>query len=175
MQTSATTEIYKDLLNLMCSDTSNLSLQNQSEFESLYNYCCEGMDTDSEKFLAALFLKALNQKICSDAINENTYQKKYEVSQIELFNILIDKFPFVKFSQQLINNSIAKTVGQLKSATIIDIGVGLGTQMVNVLELVKESSVLEKLTIIGIEPFGDALSIAEKNITAYKKKLSFEL
>lgn len=167
--------IYKSLSEVMKANADAYDAASKNEIEELFNFCCEGMEYDSEKFLATIFINALNKKICSDAISENTYQKKYEVSQIELFNILIDKFPFVKYSQQIINNSIAGTIGKNKVVTLIDIGVGLGTQMVNILELIKNNTSLEKLIIIGIEPFAEALSIAEKNICSYKDKVNFEL
>lgn len=175
MNTTTEVSIYDELSNLMKQNDAPFTNETKAQLESLFSYCSAGMETDSEKFLATLFIKALNKKICSDAINENTYEKKYEVSQIELFNILIAKFPFVKYSQQLINNAIVEVIKQNTEATIIDIGVGLGTQMLNIIELSKNLTQLKKLTIVGIEPFADALVIAEKNILACNEKVNFEI
>ena len=60
------------------------------------------------------------------------------------------------------NGAIADILREQESASIIDIGVGLGTQMVNVISRIPANSKLKKLVIVGVEPFTDALAIAEK-------------
>lgn len=167
--------IHEALCAIMKTNAATYDAASKIEIENLFSYCCEGMENDSQKFLATLFIKALNKKIGSDTISENIYEKQNGVSQIELFNILIDKFPYVKFSQRLINNAIVDIIKQNNEVTIIDIGVGLGTQMVNIIEMAKHLTHLTKLTIVGIEPFAEALTIADKNISAYKGKVPFHL
>lgn len=173
MNTVTTISVYDSLKEIMSTDT--LSDLLMSEMESLYDYCHVGMESDSEKFLSVLYLNALNRKLNADAFNENTYEKKYEVSQIELFNILIDKFPFVKYSQQIINAAIVKILKQNEEATIIDIGCGLGTQMANIISMLKDCGNLKKLIIVGLEPFTEALAIAEEKINALRSTVDFEM
>lgn len=143
--------------------------------EELFTQCSEGMEDDSAKLLATLFLKALNRKMDSAVISENIYQYISGISQIELFEILIAKFPFVKYSQQLVNDSIVKDMMGQKIVTLMDIGIGLGTQMMHVIEKAKSLPELEKLIVVGLEPFADALAAAENNINELKKSVPFQL
>lgn len=167
-------DIYEPLSTFM-KTAANFDSHTKNEIESFFAYCKEGMDTNSEKLLATIFLKALNKKINSENIGENIYLGKYEISQIQLFNILIEQFPFVKYSQQIANHSIVEAMQGSTEVTLMDIGIGQGTQVMNIIELSKKVVGLEKLHIIGIEPFGDALQLAEKNILELSKNAPFEI
>ncbi len=167
-------DIYQTLSDFM-KMAPNFDGTTKQEIESFFASCMDGMDTDSEKLLATLFIKALNKKINSEFIGENIYLGQYEISQIQLFNILIEKFPFVKFSQYITNGMIVEEMEGCKEVTLVDIGIGQGTQVVNIIERVREISSLEKLHIIGIEPFGDALLKAKEIILAYNGKVPFQI
>ncbi len=167
--------IFESILSLATSDKTGSKEYRQFELESLYNYCRDGMDRDSGKFLATLFINALNNRLFSSDKMENIYEKQYDVSQIQLFDILINKFPFVKYSQQIINEAIVAEIGKHERVTLIDIGIGLGTQMMNVLEKAKSLPNLKAITLVGIEPFTDALSQATARFNAVKADLPFEL
>ena len=149
--------------------------QTKQEIESFFAYCMEGMENDSEKLLATLFIKALNKKINSESIGENIYLGRYEISQIQLFNILIEKFPFVKFSQHITNSAIVEEMRGCTEVTLMDIGIGQGTQVLNIIELSKCLPELKKLHVIGIEPFAGALCKAEMNILSLNGKVPFEI
>ncbi len=165
--------VYQLLCEVMQMEPAQANLIQKSE--ELFRYCSEGMENDSAKLLATIFLKALNRKMESDVISENIYQSISGVSQIELFDILIAKFPFVKYSQQLVNDSMVRDMMNQKVVTLIDIGIGLGTQMMHVIEKAKSLPTLEKLIVVGLEPFPDALSAAENNINELKKSVDFQL
>ena len=166
--------VYNTLNDFMKSAPS-FDGQSKQEIESFFAHCMEGMDNDSEKLLATLIIKALNKKINSEFIGENIYLGKYEISQIQLFNILIEKFPFVKFSQQITNSAIVEEMEGCKEVTIVDIGIGQGTQVMNIIEKAKYLPHLRKLNVVGIEPFADALAVAERNILALSEKVMFEI
>lgn len=166
--------IFESLNNFMAM-APDFDAATKIDIESFFDYCKEGMDTDSEKLLATLFLKALNKKINSENIGENIYLGKYEISQIQLFNILIEQFPFVKFSQQITNNAIVEAMTGCAVVTLMDIGIGQGTQVMHIIERAKSVNGLEKLHVVGIEPFGDALQMAEKNILGMNGIAPFEI
>jgi hypothetical protein len=166
--------IYETLNDFM-KTASRFDGQSKREIESFFAYCTEGMETDSEKLLATLIIKALNKKINSESIGENIYLGKFEISQIQLFDILIDKFPFVKYSQHITNTAIVEELWGSREATIMDIGIGLGTQVLNIIEKAKTLDSLEKLHVVGIEPFGDALAKAEAAILGCNGKVPFEV
>jgi ubiquinone/menaquinone biosynthesis C-methylase UbiE len=142
---------------------------------SLFSFCNQHQASDSQRLIATLLMNATNKRFQTGDVHEHIYLKNDEVPQIQLFNILIEKFPFVKYSQFITNNAIIETMGDATEVTIIDIGVGQGTQMLHVIESAKTLPHLKKLHIIGIEPFADALQIAEVQINACKENVSFEI
>lgn len=169
------TSTFETLCNIMVQPTGQLESSTKSEIESFFAHCKADMDADSEKLLATLFLKAYNQKINSEFIGENIYLGKYEVSQIQLFNILIEKFPFVRQSQQIVNDAILAAMQGATEVSIIDIGIGQGTQMLNIIEQARTLRGLKKLHFVGIEPYGEALLQAERHILACNGSVSFDI
>lgn len=175
MHTATSTHTYESLCKFMDLAPQQFDCQTKNEIESFFAHCKESMDTDSEKLLATLLLKALNKRINSEFIGENIYLGRYETSQIQLFNILIEKFPFVRFSQQITNAAIVDEMQGAEEVTIIDIGIGQGTQMLNIMEQAKGLTQLKRLHIVGIEPFGDALAKAGELILACNGQVPFEV
>ena len=110
MQVSIGTDTYATLCKFMKMAPSQFDQTAKNEIESFFAHCMEDMDNDSEKLLATLLIKALNKRINSEFIGENIYLGKYEIPQIQLFNILIEKFPFVRFSQQIVNSAIVEAM-----------------------------------------------------------------
>lgn len=132
-------------------------------------------EQNSDALLTHLIVKALKKKLLLEEDFSNLYLSNFEIPQIQLFNILIEKFPFVKYSQQIINQAILQIIAQHTEVTVVDIGIGQGTQILNIIEQCKKIDTLKKLTMIGIEPFADALNIAQQRISAIQPELSFVL
>lgn len=161
-------------------DTSKNGLHSENqtlnpEIQELINFCNSNQKTESQRIMASLLIKAIENKFHTNIEHQHIYLKNDEVPQIQLFNILIEKFPFVKYSQLITNNSIIETIGNSESVSIIDIGIGQGVQMANVIESAKKLSNLKMLQIIGIEPFADALKISEQYITTLQKEVHFKI
>lgn len=145
------------------------------EIETLLDHCLTDIHNDSEKFLSTLMIKALKNLIEPDEIDEHIYLKKFEIPQIELFNILIKEFPFVKYGHNIANQLIVNKIGSAREGVILDVGIGQGTQMLNLIRMLEEQSDLKKLTIIGVEPFEEALKTAQKKFAAIAAEVSFEI
>ncbi len=167
-------DVFNALDRIMTYYPNDISEESKIEIETLLDHCLNGLAEDSEKFLSALFIKALRIHLEPSNIEEHIYLKKFEIPQIKLFNILIEQFPFVKISQEIVNASLIRQIRESKSAVLIDIGIGQGLQMCNILDKLLDDNDIERLTIIGIEPFKDALNIATESIVKYTKKLPFE-
>jgi hypothetical protein len=145
------------------------------EIETLLDHCLTDIHNDSEKFLSILMIKALKNLIGPGDIDEHIYLKKYEITQIELFNTLIKEFPFVKYGHNIANQLIASKIGDKKEGAILDVGIGQGTQMLNLIRMLEGQNKLNKLTIIGIEPFKEALLTAQKKLINIASEVSFEI
>lgn len=143
--------------------------------DELAGICEAGKEYDSESMLGYLMTMNLRRRFLGEGIKENLYEEANGISQIRLFDILIHQFPFVKYSQQMVNNILLNVLQQEREVCLTDIGIGLGTQMLHILEKAKAFNNLQKLTIIGIEPFENALHTAATQILNYKKQVPFEL
>jgi hypothetical protein len=106
--------------------------------------------------------------------------------QIKMFNLMAEKFPLVRLSQEMINRACldwagldrtGRRTGQNQTEiTILDIGIGMGQQIVRMLELVFARKIpLQTITIIGIEPAAASLKLAEESLLALAKKHEVEL
>jgi SAM-dependent methyltransferase len=89
--------------------------------------------------------------------------------------MLIKKFPFVTISQQIVNGAILNEMQDCSEVTIIDIGIGQGTQMANLIELATDLPVLKKLHVVGIEPSSAALANAENALKLLAEKAPFAI
>lgn len=143
--------------------------------EDLIAACASGREQHSEKMLGYLMGVNLRMRFSGAGITENLYDSTGSVSQIRLFDILIQQFPFVKHSQELVNAAILDILRQHEEVCIIDIGIGLGTQMLQVLEQAKNLTNLRKLTLVGIEPFENALQTATEKMALIREQTGYEL
>ena len=117
MQTFPLPSVYEALLLVMQNYPDNFNEEKKLEVEALLDHCIRGLESSSEKFLATLFIKAIRKRIGSSTSfehDENIYLRKFEVSQIELFNFLINEFPFVRDAQKLVNSSIVSLSGDIR-------------------------------------------------------------
>lgn len=147
----------------------------KSELHSFYAQCTGEMENDSSKFLSAILLNTYMAHKGNSLSHENIYLRNYEVSQIQLFDILIAKLPYVKYSQAIVNSQIAEILNGLEEATLLDIGIGLGTQVRNILSLCSGNKRLKKLVVVGIEPGAEALEVARQTIMAMQDEMPFTL
>ncbi|TCO06817.1 GRAS family protein [Natronoflexus pectinivorans] len=173
MQTFPVPTVYEALNLVMKNFPDNISQETRVEVETLLDHCLDGLSACSEKFLTTLFIKAIRKHIGPSGTDEHIYLKKFEVPQIELFNLLIEQFPFVKKCHEIINDTILEVVGDASNIVIIDIGTGMGVQMNSLLKKLSASKTLRRVTLIGIEPFSEALDHAQSVIS--KVSCSFAL
>lgn len=175
MQTFPPPSIFDALHLIMSYYPNRFTEQAKVEIETLLDHCLETLHNDSEKFLSTLIIKSLRNLIGTTGIDEHIYLKKYEITQIELFNVLIKEFPFVRWGHELANQLICDRLRGCKDAIIIDIGIGQGIQMIHLLKKLNTLPDLENVVIIGIEPFNDALAVSQANIGNMEKEVGYKL
>jgi len=176
MITQAQTSFVKaELDELMQIQPESFSPAQRYELENLFNHCTAGAESNSQKLIASLIIKAFNRRIRSESISNHIYLNKSETPQIELFRILIEKFPFVKHSQAMVNRRILDAIGSHSEITLIDIGIGQGIQVLRLLQDAGNIPTLKKINVIGIEPFADALEDSRKRIESFAETASIEI
>ncbi len=155
-------------------NTSSVSLLN--DLWELRTQARESLESDKDALLCCLFIDAiLDHCEGKEAATGHLYLEQYEIPQIKLFDILIGKFPFVSSSHAISNKLISGWIDGQSHATVLDIGIGRGIQMVSLIKELEINKGLKELTIIGMEPFGDAIIHATKLISQAASTANFKL
>jgi hypothetical protein len=119
------------------------------------------IESDPEALLCNLFVNAIKAHYePKAATTQHLYLERYEIPQIRLFDLLINRFPFVVTAHAISNQLICDWAGDHKSVVVLDIGLGRGIQMASLIDRLAENKSLRELTIIGVEPFADAIPYA---------------
>lgn len=139
--------------------------------------CLKEINANPDAMLEALFLKAIrDQKQPQTGSHEHLYLQRFEIPQIVLFDLLINQMPFVVMSHAITNRAMANRLKTAQTAVVIDVGIGRGIQLARLLdELIQTGTRLQKLMIVGVEPFADALAHAETLIRQTAEKAGFSV
>jgi len=113
-----------------------------------------------------IFASALLKRIDADShAHTNLYLQDYALPQIELFNLMVNKFPFVKEAGRIANSLLARHLHGHDEAVVMDIGIGSGQQIAALLRHMEETQLLpRKLTVVGVEPALASLHAAELTV-----------
>lgn len=106
---------------------------------------------------------------------QNTYLKEFEIPQIQLFDILANRFPLVLEAQKLVEESIIALSGNQQHLCLIDVGIGRSVQMARLLQSLNVCKKLETVTLIGIEIQKDSLEFSKNLLNGLKTSLDFTL
>ncbi|MBA4851078.1 transcriptional regulator [Emticicia sp. BO119] len=152
------TEVDKALLN----DIYHESLEDLDEPEAMFTYT---------------LAKAMRKHLTDGQLQEHIYLQRFEIPQIRLFELLIQQFPLANLSQHCTNTLLIDVLINHPNPVLMDIGIGTGFQVSNIIEGLskKADNQIKCLTIIGIEPFADALRMTEENIKRASQNAPFEI
>ncbi|MEM9808414.1 MAG: GRAS family protein, partial [Cyanobacteria bacterium P01_D01_bin.56] len=139
-----------------------------------------------DRLNAATHPKAVNHLVFARAMAEhlsgtiadkaNLYLQPYKIPQIQLFNLLASKVPLVSLVSELATGLMIDACDGRDDVTLIDIGIGTGRQMVELLHHLAHKPISpRRVHIIGIEPSIQSLSLAQKAILATAHGLPFEV
>ncbi|RRB04031.1 GRAS family protein [Larkinella rosea] len=133
------------------------------------------IEAQPELLLDTLFLKAIRDHVQPQAgSHEHLYLQRFEIPQIVLFDVLINRMPFVVMSHAITNRAMVNALKTAENAVVMDVGIGRGIQIVRLLdELIKTENRLQKLTLVGVEPFAEAVAFAETQIRQTAEKAPF--
>lgn len=131
---------------------------------------------DPNAFLDMLFLNAAYNRFRPQANSHgNLYLKHFEIPQIVLFDLLINKFPLVSMSHGIVNDTIKHVIAQGPHSVLIDVGIGRGLQTAKLVELLAHEGRLQTLTVVGVEPSHEALTHAQQRLASVAQQADFEL
>lgn len=141
-----------------------LTEADKAELEAIYQQSLEKLD-DSAAMFGYVLAKAMRKQVAGGQSNEHIYVQQFEIPQIRLFELLIQQLPLAALTQKCANALLVESLNNVQNAVLLDIGIGTGMQIVNVLQLLahQPDCRVKQITVVGIEPFADAVQAAEKN------------
>ncbi len=141
-----------------------LTEADEAELEAIYHRCLVTLD-DSAAMFGYVLAKAMRKHVAGGQSNEHIYVQQFEIPQIRLFELLIQQLPLATLTQQCANALLVESLNNVENPVLIDIGIGTGLQIVNMLHLLAQQPDcrVKQITVVGIEPFADAVRAAEKN------------
>jgi GRAS domain family len=124
--------------------------------------------------LQYIFSEALQWQLgcyASAKVDDNLYLAKSDVAQIDLFKLLIEELPHVAFAQNIVNDIIVDVCSSHQHVTLVDIGIGTAQQCCTIIrKLAQTSSVLNEITIVGIEPSAESLVAAKQQLQSMQEE-----
>lgn len=113
-----------------------------------------GAETPNDELLAHIISESLMRRIDRQLVeSKNIYVEQFEIPQIAMFYSAAEAIPFIPAAHSLSNHYLVHAIGNATSATVLDIGIGKGMQMVSLIEMLRERAPnLKHLTVIGIDP-----------------------
>lgn len=125
-------------------------------------------EVSTESLFSHLLAEALLRRLDRSLVTaKNIYLEKFDVSQIELFYLMTNAYPHVREGHRLANHYLLSELRTLPSATLVEIGIGRGLQVEELVkELVLDPGKLRTLDIVALDPDPRNLNQAEARLAA---------
>jgi SAM-dependent methyltransferase len=124
-----------------------------------------------------LFINALSARLrresgqVTTSLHGNLYLADFESRQIDLFNLMATRMPFVLLAARAANLLLASRIHADDRVTLLDIGMGTGRQEVELVRLLAAQGKFSvRLKVIGIEPSLESLKLAQSALTLAEKE-----
>lgn len=119
-----------------------------------------------DDFLYLLYHDALTKRLGTDQDGgDNLYLRRLGRPQIELFDLVAEHLPVVKFAGRIGGALLARHLAGRHTATLLSIGIGSGVQEAALLTaLAKQGTAPGRLTVIGVDPAVASLQQAERSL-----------
>ncbi len=127
-----------------------------------------GVDVPSDVLLSHIVSEALLRRVDRDLLaGKNIYLQRFEIAQIDLFDLLPRAIPPLTQGYAIANQHLAHALRGLEDAALIDIGVGKGAQVVMLLAaLAADPGRLRRLKLVILDPSASNLIEAQAAIEA---------
>ncbi len=133
------------------------------------------VDVPSDVLLSHIVAEALLRRVDRDLLTgKNIYLQRFEVAQIDLFDLLRKAIPPLPQAYAIANQHLRHALRGVASAALIDIGIGKGSQVKALLAgLADDPGQLRHLRVVALDPSASNLAVAQPAIEAAAKDLPF--
>jgi hypothetical protein len=130
-----------------------------------------------EALLSHLFAAAMLRRMDREgAERRNIYLQRFDLSQIDLFYTMCSVYPHVPASHRIANQLLADELRGLGHATLLDVGIGRGLQVLSLLrDLAAHPGRLRRLDVVGLDPDGGNLDDAASGIERLAAQLGLDV
>jgi hypothetical protein len=129
------------------------------------------------QLLCHLIAESLMRRIDRQLVeSKNIFVQEFDIPQTELFYSMAEAVPFVYVGHFLANRYLAQAVCDLRSFTILDIGIGNGGQVKKLLDILAGNrGKVESVRIVGLDPVQKNLAEAGSRFEKAKKDYPFRV
>lgn len=139
----------------------------------------ERLDADAypEDMQFLIFSAALSRRFTALPTGElNLYLRRFELPQIQLFNLLALRLPTVSMAGTVANELLSGFIHGHDAVTLVDVGIGSGRQEVALMHTLANANALPRqFNIVGVEPSEESLRGAEESLAMAAKRLGVVL
>jgi hypothetical protein len=137
----------------------------------------EGNPGDDDELQAYIFASALSKRLSWERDGEiNLYLRRFERSQISLFNLLAEHLPTVGMAGRVANEILAREIDGEDVVTLLDVGIGTGRQTVALLHLLAGRRHLPRqLEVVALEPDEASLGAAVEAVEGAARDLGAQV
>jgi hypothetical protein len=169
-------ENYDQLIDICRQITSHRQMLAKPRIEQLLLPKVDA-DVENPRLLSHLIAESLMRRIDRQLVeSKNIFVQEFDVPQTELFYSMAEAVPFVYVGHDLANQVIVRTVRDLDSFTILDIGIGNGGQVKRLLDtLAEKGAKLQSAHIVGMDPVQKNLDEANQRIETAKTNYPFSV
>jgi len=145
---------YAQLLEICRQITSHRQMLAKPRLEQLILEHVDDQVTNPQ-LLSHLIAESVMRRIDRQLVeSKNIFVQEFDIPQTELFYSMAEAVPMVYAGHHLANQYLERAVSDLRSFTILDIGIGNGGQVERLLDaLAVNQGKLEAVQIIGLVVF----------------------
>ncbi len=162
---------FVDLMGALVTEEAEKAQQAQARWGDLQSSEPSNASVQAS-FFAIAFAKRLARDFKSD---ENLYLLPDQGQQIQMFNFMAQKFPVVRYAQEIVNRRYVTLLKNEPVVTLWDIGIGNGQQASRLLAALKAEGASPKcVNIIGLDPSIESLDTACETLKIHCEQLNFD-
>lgn len=123
------------------------------------------LDERPEDLTWSIFAGALGRRLEHGPAGTNLYLRRFDLSQISLFNLLAERLPIVRLAGAIANAALASLVVPGEPLALLDVGIGTGQQEVALIDgLAAAGRLPGDLHVLAVEPSASSLGEARRGI-----------
>lgn len=134
--------------------------------------------TSNERLMGHLVAEALMSRLDRSLVaSKNIYIADFDIPQIDLFYEMATAYPHIYLSHHIANLALVREVAPLEAVTLLEIGIGKGTQVEQMFEGLARHPrrMTRRVQLIAIDPDPGNLQDAEVRVRTLASRLPFSV